>query len=482
MSDFRRRVLHGFAWNSVAQIGNQAINFVVSLVLTRLLPPSSFGLIAMAGVVTGFFSVFPGLGLGAALVQKTDAEARHFTSIYWVNLLVSGALALLVALTGPLAARAFSEPLLVAILGALALQFPLAALGSIHRVHLRRELRFDVLSRVELLAALVGGAVGVGMAATGFGVWSIVARSIVTGALSSLFVHFARPYRPGLGVDRAAVRECAGFGLHMLGWELLAYLDRNSDNFLVGKFLGAVSLGLYSRAYTFMLVPLLAVARVISQVLFPALSKIQDDLERMRAVFLRVAGVVALVSFPIALYFSVAADPFVHVVLGPRWAPAIPLFQILCPSGLWDAVSSICAPVYRARGRADAHLRVTLAGCVMSVVAFVIGVRWGLVGVAWGYVIASAARTALVVHFAAKLVALEWRAVLAQLGGVLLAALGASGAAHLALLAARASLGPLGQLVVTTAAFGAAYVALVVGARVGPYRDLVALRRGSRAS
>src|SRR5690606_35337880 len=140
MSDFRQRVLSGIAWNSVAQIGSQIINFVVSLILTRLLPPSSFGLIAMAGVVTGFFAIFPGLGLGAALVQKADVEARHFTSICWVSLLVSAGLGLLVALSGPLAARSFSEPALTAILIALALQFPLSALGAIHRVHLRREL------------------------------------------------------------------------------------------------------------------------------------------------------------------------------------------------------------------------------------------------------------------------------------------------------------------------------------------------------
>jgi PST family polysaccharide transporter len=479
MSDFRQRVLKGIAWNSVAQIGGQVINFVVSLVLTRLLPPSSFGLIAMAGVVTGFFAIFPGLGLGAALVQKADVEARHFTSIYWVNLLMSAGLGLLVALSGPLAARSFAEPALTAILVALALQFPLSALGSIHRVHLRRELRFDVLSRTELLASGLGGALGIGMAATGFGVWSIVARSIATGALSSLFVHLARPYRPGLGIDREAVRECAGFGMSMLGWEILSYVFRNSDNFLVGKFLGAVALGLYSRAYTFMLVPLLAVVRVISHVLFPALSQIQDDVDRVRAIFLRVAGVVALVTFPIALWFSIAAEPFVRSVLGARWAAAIPLFQILCPSGLWDALSSICAPIYRARGRADLHLRVTFVGCILAIAAFAVGVRWGLEGVAFGYLASSALRAGLTMHFAARLVALEWRALAAQIGGVLLSALGASAAGFLALEAMRGRVPMLGQLFVVTAVFGAAYAALVIGGRVAPYRDLVTLRRAS---
>jgi PST family polysaccharide transporter len=480
MSEFRKRVIAGIAWNSIAQIGTQVINFVTTLILTRLLPPSSFGLIAMAGVVTGFFAIFPGLGLGAALVQKADAEERHFTSIYWVNLFVSLALALMVAACGPFAARSFSEAALTPILGALALQFPLSALGSIHRVHLRRALRFDVLSRTELLAAFLGGVVGVVMALAGFGVWSIVARALLTGTLSSLFVHIARPYWPGRRVDRAAVRECAGFGLNMLGWEVLSYVFRNGDNFLVGKYLGAVALGFYSRAYTFMLVPLLAVVRVISGVLFPALSQIQDDLDRVRAVFLRVAGVVALVSFPIALGFAVVAEPFVRSVLGARWAPAIPLFHILCPTGIWDAMSAICAPIYRARGRADLHLRVTVVGCVLSVAAFVVGLRWGVQGVAFGYVVSSAIRAAHSVHYAAKLVHLRWRDLVAQIGGVLLAGLGASAAAMLAQEAIRTHVGPLGQLVGTAALFAAVYAALVIGGKAGPYRDLVALRRSSR--
>ncbi len=480
MSEFRRRVLHGIAWNTVAQVGSQAINFTVTLVLTRLLPPSSFGLIAMAGVVTGFFSIFPGLGLGAALEQKTDADERHYTSIFWVNLFVSGALGILVALAGPVAARSFTEPELTPILAALGLQFPIMALGAIHRVHLRRALRFDVLSRVDLLAALLGGVVGVAMAFLGFGVWSIVARSLVSGALSSAFAHVARPYRPGLFLDRAAVRECAGFGLNMLGWELAAYAFRNADNLLIGKFLGAVALGLYSRAYTFMLMPLLAVVRVVSNVLFPALSQIQDDLERMRAIFLRVAGVVALLSFPIALGFAVVAEPFVHAVLGSRWAPAIPLFQILCPTGIWDAMSAICAPIYRASGRPDLHLRVMLFGCALSIAAFVVGLRWGIEGVAIGYAASSAVGAAQTVHYAAKLVRLRWRDLLAQLAGVLLAALGASAAATMALHAMKGSVGSLAQLVATVAVFVTVYAALVIGGRTGPFRDLVALRRGGR--
>ncbi len=475
MTELRRGILRGVAWNGLAQAGNQAINLGVMVVLTRILPASTFGLVAMAGVFTGFFSLFPGLGLGAALVQKEDAEERHFVSVFWVNAGLSLALAALVALMGPVGAWFFDEPALVGILGALAVQFPITAIGAISRVRLRRDMRFDVLSRVEIVAGASGGVVGVALALLGAGVWSLVARSLITATLSSLLVSVARPFLPAFRVDRAAVRECSGFGANLVGRELLVYLFRNFDNLLVGKYLGAIALGVYTRAYAFMLVPLLGATQVVSGVLFPALSRVQEDDARVRGVMLRVCGAIALVVYPAAAWFVVAADPFVRVVLGERWEGVATLLRIMCPAALWECFGGVGSAIYRAKGRADLHLRVTAASYLFSAVAFVAGLQLGIEGVAAAYLVASAGIELPSLHFARRLVGLRLGTMVAHLAR--LSALVAVSAVVSALVLAYTAqwAGPTVQLLAVTAVFALCYVALVLAVKPAPYRDVRAL-------
>jgi O-antigen/teichoic acid export membrane protein len=481
VSELRRGIVRGVAWNALSQVGNQVINLGITVLLTRILPASTFGLIAMAGVFTGFFLVFPGLGLGAALVQKADAEERHFTSVYWVNLLFSFFLAALVALAGPVAAWFFREPALVPILGALAFQFPITAIAAISRVRLRRELRFDVVSRIELLAGACGGACGVVLALDGAGVWSLVVRSLVVASLSSLLLSIAKPFRPSPRIDWPSVRECSGFGLNMIGGELLVYFFRSFDNLLIGKYLGAIALGVYSRAYAFMLVPLIGVTQVISGVLFPALSRIKNEDDRLSAIFLRVSGAIALVVHPLSIWFVVAAGPFVRVVLGPRWEDVVPLLQILCPAGLWECFGGVAAAIFQAKGRTDLYVRVSGLSYGFAAVAFFVGVRFGLHGVATAYVAASAIIAFPALHVARKLVGLELGVVLRHVAGVLGLAI-VSGVVSFGTLGwASSRFGSLGQLIATTCAHGLSYALLVALVRPAPARDVLALLRARRA-
>jgi PST family polysaccharide transporter len=393
------------------------------VVLARLLSPDDFGLLGMVVVFTGFLALFQNLGLGPAIVQDRSLDRHQLSGLFWINFLFSVLLAGIAVAVAPLVAEFYGEPVVVPIMAALALAFPLSAVGVVPGALLTRHMRFRPLSTIDIAAQAVGLALGVGLAVAGYGVWALVWQQVAAAAATAAGKWAAAGWRPGFTVPLRALRGPLGFGAWLQAGSVLNWATRNTDDLLVGRVIGASSLGIYQMAYRLMLWPIQNVARVVGQVMFPALSAIQDDTARVARAFLRGVGVVALVTFPVMVGAFVVADTAIPLVLGSQWTPVVPVFEILCGLGLIQSVATNTGWIFLSQGRADVRLKLQLFMAPLLILSFVVGLPWGIVGVAGAYAVTSGLLIPIQLHVAGRLVGLRLPDIAGALAGVLACAM-----------------------------------------------------------
>ncbi len=413
--------MRALAWSASGQIAGQVIRFAFGIALARLLSPHAFGLVAMVTVLTQFVGSIADIGLEEALVQRRELDEVQRSSVFWTMLLAGCVLAVGTFLAAPWIATFYGAAELRPLAEMLSAVFALHALGTVPRALVARRLDFRRSAQVECIAATVAGLCAITLARKGFGTVGLAAQILVGEAVESLLLLWASGWRPRFRLEPAAIGDLLGFGLYRVATRLLGYWSQHADDLLVGKLLGAGPLGLYSRAFNLMRLPVLYVSRAIARVTFPSLSLIQDDPERVRRVFLRTTGAVALVTVPLCMGLFACAESFVVGVLGPQWREAAPLLRVLSVGGLLQSITTLTSSLYLSQGRPDLHLRLNVLQNFSTIAAVVIGIHWGVQGVALGYVAATALSAAPTLYFAGDLVGLRLASVLSHTRTVFLA-------------------------------------------------------------
>ncbi len=387
--DMRARVTRGVAWVGASQLAGQLIRTAGAIVVARLLLPEEFGLAALALVFASLVLVFSDLALGAALVQRKMIDEDDRSTAFWMTVgcgvLFTGAG---YALAGPVAAL-YGEPDVKPLLQVLSLSFFLTALGATQQSLLLREMNFKRLEGLTVLAALIGVAGAVVLAALNAGAWAIIGQQLVTAAATTALMWRAAPWRPRLIFSRASLIDLGSFSSYLVGHRLMYYLHQNADRFLIGRFLGTASLGAYAIAYNIMLAPAARIAGPVQRVLAPAFSRMQDEPERIAAAWARVTRLVGAIAIPALSGVVVVAPDFVPVVLGEHWNAAIPVVQLLAWVGILQALQTVNVDILMARDRTATLFKFTTCFCIAHVIAFSIGLQWGVAGVAAAYAISS---------------------------------------------------------------------------------------------
>ncbi len=389
MDDLRERTLSGIGWSGGSQLGRQLLYFAVSVVLARTLSPREFGLMGMIVVFTGFADLFAELGFGSAIIQRQDLQPRHLNAVFWLNVASGLVLTAVFFAASSWIAAFYGEPLLGPLTRVVALNFLLGSLAIVQRKVLVKSMDFRHLFLVEMVAVAVSGLVAIVAALSGSGVWSLAVQSLVLTAASAVMLWSFSTWRPALRMEIGAIRELFAYSANLLGFNVLNYWTRNLDNVLIGRFIGSAPLGIYGRAYSLMLLPIGQVTSVLTSVMFPALSIIQDDVEKVKRVYLRATRSIALVTFPLVIGLLVVADSFVRAIYGDQWSPAVPVVRILCLIGVIHSVGTTTGWIYNSQGRTDIQLRWGLYVLVVKTIAFVVGLRWGVIGVAAAYTLSS---------------------------------------------------------------------------------------------
>ena len=371
----------------LAQVIRQGSGLVVTIILARLLSPEDFGLIAMIIVLTGFADVLSELGFGAALIQRKEIDSAHLSSVFWLNLATGSLLTVFFIAAAPLISSFYREPLLKPVTMILSLNFMVGSFKIVQLSLLQRKMAFKTIARIEIISVIVSGIAAISMAVSGFGVWSLVARVLLFTVISMMLTWVFSDWRPEVLWDKKSLKDLMGFSSHYLGFNVLNYWIRNIDNLIVGRFIGSRALGIYSRAYTLMVMPVSQVSAVITRVMFPALSSIQDEKEKVKGIYLRAIKMIALITFPIMVIFFVLAEPMILVLLGDKWSGVILILQILAFEGIRQVVGTTVGWIYNSQGRTDIQFKWGVFSGIVRLTAFIIGLRWGIVGVASAYVI-----------------------------------------------------------------------------------------------
>jgi O-antigen/teichoic acid export membrane protein len=340
----------------------------------------------MIVVFTGFADLLSDLGLSSALIQKTEVQQSHLSSVFWATVFLGLLFTVTLVGVSPFIADFYNQPSLRLLTAVIALSFFIGSFGLVHRVVLQRNMNFRLLAYVEITAAATAGVVALATALRGAGVWSLVIQSLMSTGLSAVLLWWASPWRPSMAFDANVLRQLYGFSLNFLGFNVFNYWVRNLDSLLIGRFVDSISLGFYNRAYSLMLLPVSQFSGPLSSVLFPALSMVQGDRERVKRIWLRCARVIGLLTFPVMMELLALAEPFILTLFGHQWRGVVPIFQVLCLSGMLQGVGSTVGLIYTSQGRTDLLFKWGIFAAFGYITAFVIGLQWGALGVASAYV------------------------------------------------------------------------------------------------
>jgi O-antigen/teichoic acid export membrane protein len=382
-----QRVLFGASWSAVARVTIQLSAFAASTIVARRVPPYAYGIVGMSTLVIGLVSLFRDLGISSAVIQRRDLNQHLLSSLFWVNVGISFAGAVLCFLSAPIAAKVFREPSVTPVLRVLSVSFVLGGLTNIHSALLTRSMTFKKISLIDISSTVVGLCVVVTLACLHAGIWSLVVGTLTSSAISSLMFAVTSEWQPSLLFSWSEVRSMMNFGLNLSAFNVFNYFARNSDNAIIGRYLGSASLGFYQLAYNIMLFPVMGIAQTLSQVMFPAFSEIQHDNERFRRIYLRMCSSIALITFPLMTGAAILAEPLVRTVYGPKWVNVIPVLTILAPVGLVQSILTTVGLIYTAKGRTALMFKVGGAAGVLYVISFIVGLPWGIRGVALSYAI-----------------------------------------------------------------------------------------------
>jgi O-antigen/teichoic acid export membrane protein len=385
----RQRVTRGLAWTGASQVMLQVIRTGAAIFVARLLTPSEYGLAMLALVFASLVLVFSDLALGAALVQRKNLTERDRSTAFWITV-GSGVLftVLGVALAGPVAGL-YGQPDAEPLLAVLSFSFILTALGATQQSLLLREMDFRRLEMLTVGGALAGAAMAVGLAAAGTGPWAIIGQQLATAVVTSILMWRASDWRPSFSFSRDSLRDLGGFSAYLLGHRLLFYIHQNADRFIIGRYIGTAALGAYAVAYNVMLAPAARIGGPLQRVLAPAFSRMQDEPARIAAAWARVTRMVGTIVLPALAGLVVVAPDFVPVVLGDQWEAAVPVIQILAWVGALQALQSVNVDILMARDRTSTIFRYSIVFTAAHILAFVIGLHWGIIGIAVAYAISS---------------------------------------------------------------------------------------------
>lgn len=396
----QRAVSGGFA-TVAAQAAKFVLNFAAAAILARLLSPKEFGLVGMVLGVIGLVGIFNELGLSTATVQRQYISQQQVSNLFWINVVVSGIVSVASCGLAPLLAKFYHDPRVTWIMLSLSLIFLLTGSTVQHRALLVRQMRFPVVAVIEVTSMFVGFTTACLLARMGFAYWALVAQQLSNALVCLVLTWSISKWRPSWPRRSSGVRPLLSFGAHLTVADFLGRLSVNSDTILIGKFFGAVPLGLYTRASVLLARPLEQVFTPINAVMDPVLARLQLDPERYRRTFLRTFDALAMIVFPFAAVCLALSKPLVLVILGPKWTGVVPLFSAFALVAISSPLSSVVSWLYQSQGRGQDQLRSHAAAGLVTVVAYVVGLIWGPLGLILSLAVASAAIRLPIVYYIA---------------------------------------------------------------------------------
>lgn len=376
-----KRVVKGGIWVFALRITNRGLVFIRTIILARLLAPNDFGLLGIAMLSIATLETFSQTGFQAALIQKKGDITSYLDTAWTVSAIRGIVLFLVLFLSAPIIAQFFNSSQATAVIMVIAISPLLSGFRNIGIMFFQKELEFNKQFIYELSGTLVNLTVAITLAFILRNVWALVWGGVAAHFIRLFMSHILHPYRPRLRFNKSEFKELFAFGKWVLSSSILFFLLTQGDDIFVGKILGVTALGLYQMAYLVSNLPATEITHVISQVTFPAYSKLQDDLSKLREAYIKVLQLTAFISIPLAGGIFILAPDFTQIFLGEKWMLMISAMQMLCIFGLTRSINATFGPFFQGIGKPDILTKASFGQLlIMILLIYPLTSRWNIMG------------------------------------------------------------------------------------------------------
>lgn len=383
----KTKAVKGTAWSFADNIAGSGVTSLVGIVLARLLTPAEFGIIGMVMIFIAISNSIIDSGFSSALIRKKNVEDIDYSTVFYFNLFVSIILYIALYFSSPAISSFFDESELIRITRVLGLILIINAFAIIQRTILVKNVDFKTQTITSLIASITSGALGVVMAFSGFGVWSLVGQQVLRQGLITVFLWVFNRWRPSLDFSIKSFKELFSFGSKLLIAGILSTIWINLNSLVIGRFYSITILGQYTRSAEFQNFFACNLNSIVQRVSYPVLSSIQDEQDRLKRAYRKVIKVTMLITFPCMLGLAAIAEPLILVLIGEKWEPCIYYLQILCFSGMLYPLHSINLNMLNVKGRSDLLLKLEIVKKIIGVGPLMLGIFISIEWMLWSSVL-----------------------------------------------------------------------------------------------
>lgn len=389
MTTLHQKTTSAAKWSALDVFMRQGVQFVVSIVLARLLVPEDFGVIAMLAMFIGVAGIFIDSGFSSALIQRQHTTRTDESTVFFFNLGMGTFTALLLCATAPWIAAFFKQPVLQYLTYAMAFNLFVNAFGSIHNTLLSKEMNFKTLAKVGVVSSVVAGALAIYLASQRYGVWSLAGYSVATSIVTVSLLWRWHPWRPAWTFSFASLRSFFRFGGYTMAATLTDVFSTNLYLVLIGKLYSVRDVGFYSRAQNTQQLPITLMMGIINRVAFSTFSSVAEDKARLARGLRQAQAIAMLVNTPILVGLIILAEPLVLTLFGAQWLPCVPILQVLGLGGLLWPLHVLNLNILSAQGRSDLFFWLTICKKVFTISLTVAASFYGVMAIAWSQVVIS---------------------------------------------------------------------------------------------
>lgn len=378
--ELRKRTIIGVCWSLGQQFSIKILSFAITVFLARILAPAEFGLIAMLAIFVSIGHVLMDAGLTSSLIRTPETEQKDYTTVFYFNLGVSLLIYLLLFFIAPVVARFYGQEALTAILRVYGIVIILNALFAVQNTILTKEMNFRKQTQLQIPAVILGGLTGIILAKMGYGVWSLVWMNLCNAFFTVLLFWQFSPWRPSFSMDVQRLKFHFNFGYKIALSSILDSLHQNIYTLIIGKFYPLNTLGLYARAEAMSQLPIVNLSYAINKVTYPMFSEIAEDTAKLKMIYRKIMQQVIFWNAPMLIFLSIIAFPLFRFLLGDKWLPAVPYFQLLCLAGIIYPLHAYNLNILKVKGRSDLLLRLEMIKKIVSLLGIISVISFGIYG------------------------------------------------------------------------------------------------------
>lgn len=380
--NLKRKVIGGGLRTSGGQIIILFSRIVITAILARILTPDDFGLIAIVLPFVSFIDLLNDAGLSIATIQSKDLKKKQASTLFWLNIAISTSIIIIIIISSTKIAQFFNDMRLQTILPIFSISFIFSGAVMQHQSLLKRNMEYAELVKSQIIGNISGGLIGLFLAFYGFGYWALVYMYLSEIVVRSMFYFYFCKWIPSKPIFDFEVKKMLKFGGGILVSRISQYLSRNADNFLLGRYTSMVDLGIYSKPYQLILLPINQINAPINQIAIPALSRLKNDKIKFLSYYEKLLFIISMITIPMMALFFVSSEEIVGLALGEQWGRSVPVFKALIPGAFISVIGFVHGWALIPFGKGRRLMKISILGSMFTVSGFIVGVQWGVIGVA----------------------------------------------------------------------------------------------------